>query len=107
MVTFSLIFWGCIIFVIVRGYRKMNSDDRKSVINDLKRVDFILTIGFLVIGAFLATLASAFTVAYLKVIGIIFFCIGGVISFIMMWKVNKLKSIYILTFTILAVYFLN
>jgi len=107
IVAFFLIFWGCITFMVVQEYMKMHAEDRESAINAFKTPNFIFTIGFLVVGAFLATLGNAFTVHIIKIVGIVFFGLGGIISFIFMWRENKIKSISILSLTIIAIYFFN
>src|SRR5690625_2658106 len=104
IVAFFLLFWGCITFMVGREYIKMSAEDRKSAIDDFKTPNFIFTIGFLVAGCFLATLGNAFTFYGLNIIGIIFIGIGGVVSFITMWRENKIKSVYLLSLTILAAY---
>ena len=53
-----IIMWGIPTFMVVRAYLKMNPDDQKSAINDFKSHHFILTIGFLVMGACAAELRS-------------------------------------------------
>lgn len=104
IVAFFLIFWGCITFMVVREYIKMSAEDRKSARDDFKTPNFIFTIGFLVVGCFLATMGNAFTFGSINIVGIVFFGIGGVVSFITMWKESKMKSFYILSLTILAAY---
>src|SRR5699024_12702595 len=76
---------------------KMHAEDRESAIDDFKTPNFIFTIGFLVVGAFLATLGNAFTVYIIKAVGIVFSGLGGITSFIFMWRENKIKSISILS----------
>jgi len=104
IVAFFLIFWGCIIFMVVREYIKMSAEDRKSAIDDFKTPNFIFTIGFLVVGCFLATMGNAITFQSINMVGIVILGIGGIVSFITTWRENKIKSVYILSLTILAAY---
>ena len=91
-----VIMWGIPTFMVVRGYLKMNADDKKSAFNDFKSRRFIFTIGFIAIGAFFAHLGILFTIRIIEVIGIAFFALGGIFSIFDMWKVNKIKSVFIL-----------
>lgn len=38
-----IIIWGLPAFIVFRGYLKMNTDDRKSAMNDFKSCRFITT----------------------------------------------------------------
>ena len=73
-----IIMWGIPTFMVVRAYLKMNPDDQKSAINDFKSSRFIFTIGFIVIGAFLAHLGFLFSVSIIKFVGLVFFALGGI-----------------------------
>src|SRR5699024_5804692 len=106
-VAFFLISWGCITFMGDQEYMKMHAEDRESAIDDFKTPNFIFTIGFSVVGAFLATLGKAFTGSIIIAVGIIFSGLGGITSFIFMWRENKIKSISILSLTIIAISFFN
>lgn len=90
--------------MVGREYVKMEPEDRKSAVGDFKTPNFIFTIGFLVIGAFLATLGNAITIYSLNIVGIVFMSIGGFVSFIQTWKENRFKSIYILSLIVLIIY---
>ena len=63
-----IIMWGIPTFMVVRAYLKMNPDDQKSAINDFKSSRFIFTIGFIVIGAFLAHLGFLFSVSIIEML---------------------------------------
>jgi hypothetical protein len=91
-----IIMWGIPTFMVVRGYLKMNADDRKSAFNDFKSRRFIFTIGLMVMGAFFAHLGTLFAIRVMEVIGLAFFALGGVFSIFDMWKKNKIKSVFIL-----------
>lgn len=47
-----VIMWGIPVFAVVRGYLKMDRDERNSAKSDFKRLDFIFTTGFLILGLF-------------------------------------------------------
>ena len=72
--------WGIHTFMVVRAYLNMDPDDQRSAINDFKSRHFILTIGFLVMGAFAAHLGILFSISIIKIIGIVFFTLGGIFS---------------------------
>lgn len=91
--------------MVAREYLNMNREDRKSAIGDFKTPRFIFTIGFLVVGAFLATLGNAVTVHIIKIIGVVLIVLGGFVSFVTMWGENKFKSIFILVLTLVSIYF--
>ena len=91
-----IIMWGIPTFMVVRAYLRMNMEDRKSAINDFKSSSFIFTIGFIVIGAFLAHLGFLFSVSIIEIIGIVFFALGGIFSAFDTWKKSKTKSVFIL-----------
>ena len=95
LVTF-IIMWGIPTFMVVRAYLKMNIEDRKSAINDFKSSRFIFTIGFIVIGAFLAHVGFLFSVSIIEMIGLVFFALGGIFSAFDTWKKSKTKSVFIL-----------
>lgn len=84
--------WGIPTFMVVRAYLKMNPDDQKSAINDFKSRDFILTIGFLGMGAFVRHLGVLLTVQFMEIIGVAFFALGGLFSATDLWKKSKWKS---------------
>src|SRR5699024_9481418 len=107
IVAFFLIFWGCITCMVVQQYMKMHAEDRESAIDAFKTPNFIFTILFLVVGALLATLGIAVTVHIINVVGLAFSGLGAIISFIFMLRENKIKSISILSLTIIAIYFFN
>ncbi|MGE7602470.1 hypothetical protein ACQKL5_08145 [Peribacillus sp. NPDC097675] len=95
IVTF-IIMWGIPAFMVVRGYLKMNTDDRKSVVHDFRTPRFIFTIGLLIMGAFLTQLSIVFTIHAMKAIGIGLLSIGGIFSIVNLWKDSKIKSIGLL-----------
>src|SRR5690625_7603556 len=104
IVAFFLIFWGCITFMVVREYIKMSAEERKSAIDDFKTPNFIFTISFLVVGCFLATMGNAFTFQSINIVGIVFLDIGGIVTFITPWRESEIKSVYILSVSILTAY---
>lgn len=99
MDTYSLIpfifIWGIPTFLVVRGYLKMNSYDKKSAINDFRSHRFIFTTGFIVIGAFFIHLGLLFTLSKIKLIGFVFLALGGILSAINNWNKNKIKSYFV------------
>ena len=82
--------WGIPTFMVVRAYLKMNIEDRKSAINDFKSSRFIFTIGFILIGAFLAHVGFLFSVSIIEFIGVVFFALGE--SFLHLIHGRKVKS---------------
>ena len=96
--------WGIPTFMVVRAYLKMNMEDRKSAINDFKSSRFIFTIGFIVIGAFLAHVGFLFSVSIIEIIGIVFFALGGIFSAFDTWKKSKTKSVFILVLISVALF---
>ena len=98
-----IIMWGIPTFMVVRAYLKMNPDDQKSAINDFKSHHFILTIGFLVMGAFIRHLGILFNINTIEVIGIAFFALGGIFSAFDTWKKSKIKSVFILVLISVAI----
>lgn len=96
--TDSLITFGGAIptFMDVRAYLKINTDDKKSAMSDFKSRHFILTIGFLLMGAFFAQIGSIFSISILKVMGIALLILGGFFSTLDMCKKSKIRSIFIL-----------
>lgn len=99
-----IIMWGIPTFTVVRAYLKMNPDDQKSAINDFKSSRFIFTIGFIVIGAFLAHLGFLFSVSIIKFVGLVFFALGGIFSAFDTWKKSKTKSVFILVLISVALF---
>ncbi|MCK1996027.1 hypothetical protein MPH47_02085 [Psychrobacillus psychrodurans] len=91
-----IVIWGLPAFIVVRTYFKMNTDDKKSAINDFRSCRFVLTIGFIVMGTFFAHLGSLFAIRIMELIGIGFFTLGGFLSAINLWNKNKTKSVIIL-----------
>ena len=99
-----IIMWGIPTFMVVRAYLKMNADDKKSAFNDFKSRRFIFTIGFMVMGAFFAHLGIVLTIRIIEVIGIAFFALGGTFSIFDMWKINKIKSVFILVLVSVVIF---
>ncbi|UJL45258.1 hypothetical protein KFZ58_12655 [Virgibacillus sp. NKC19-16] len=60
-VDIFIIMWGVATFMVVRAYLKMGKEDRMSAMKDFMSSNFIFTIGFLAIGAFLATFGNTFS----------------------------------------------
>lgn len=99
-----IIMWGIPTFMVVRAYLKMNTDDRKSAINDFKSARFIFTIGFLVIGAFVAHLGILFSLRVVEIIGIIFLTLGGIFSAFDIWKRSKIRSVFTLVIVLVVIF---
>ena len=103
LVTF-IIMWGIPIFMVARGFLKMNSEDKKSVIIDFTSRRFISTIGFMVIGGFFIHLGTLLGVAIIKFIGIVLLTLGGISSVLDSWRDSKVKSIVILILVSSVIY---
>ncbi len=95
-VVIFVIVWGIPAFMVVRGYLKMSTDDKKSAINDFMSRHFIFTIGFIVMGFFFIHLGTLFAVSIIRIIGIILMILGGIFSALTTWKESKIKSMLIL-----------
>lgn len=88
---------------MIRAYIKMNTEDQRSVVNDFKSRSFILTIGFMVMDAFLTHLGSLFAFKKIELIGTVFFTLGGILSAVNIWNKSKIKSlifVFIVAFTV-------
>ena len=99
-----ILMWGIPTFMVVRAYLKMNPDDQRSAINDFKSRHFILTIGFLVMGAFVAHLGILFSVRIIEIIGIIFLTLGGIFSAFDIWRSSKIRSVFTLVIVLLVIF---
>ncbi|MFE3576807.1 hypothetical protein [Lysinibacillus sp. NPDC059133] len=95
-VVIFVIVWGIPVFMVVRGYLKMNTYDKKSAINDFRSRHFIFTIGFMVIGLFFTHLGTLFAVSIIRIIGIVLMILGGIFSVLTTWKESKIRSMLIL-----------
>ena len=97
--TYSLIsfiiLWGIPTFMIVRKYLKMNTNDKKIAINELRSHHFIFTTGFIVLGAFFIHLGLILTLSILKLIGFVFLTLGVFISILNKWNKNKNKGVLV------------
>ncbi len=91
-----LIMWGIPTFMVARGYLKMSEEEQKEAMTDVKSPRFISTVGFSIIGVFLATLGGLLKVDVMKMSGHIFITIGIIVSIVTMWKTSKLRSILLL-----------
>lgn len=100
-----ILMWGIPIFTVTITYLKMDTDDRDSAKSDFKTPQFIFTIGFLVIGLFLAQIGSILSIKIVNLIGIIILTVGGIVAAIDMWKQSKSKSLWIFLLIIIAIYF--
>lgn len=74
----------------------MSEEEQQEAMTDFKSPRFIFTIGFNVIGAFLATLGGLLKVDGMKMSGYIFITIGIIVAIVTMWKTSKLRSILLL-----------
>ncbi|WP_186580266.1 hypothetical protein [Aquibacillus kalidii] len=101
------IMWGIPIFMITRTYLKMNVDDRESAKRDFKTPRFIFTMGFPIVGIFIAQIGSFLRTDVVNTVGIIILAVGGTVSVVDMWRKNKLKSILISLLIMFAIYFLH
>ncbi|MCL1698179.1 MULTISPECIES: hypothetical protein [unclassified Lysinibacillus] len=95
-VVIFMIVWGIPAFMVVRGYLKMNTDDKKSAINDFRSRHFIFTIGFIVIGFFFTHLGMLFAVSIIRIIGIPLMILGGIFSALTTSKESKIRIMLIL-----------
>lgn len=105
LVTFIII-WGIPIFMVVRGYMKMDKGDKKSAMNDFRSRRFIITFGFLVLGTFFAHVGKLLSINTIQVIGIVLLIVGGISTTLDIWKKSKIKSM-ITVFLVTFVVFLN
>ena len=103
LVTF-IIMWGIPTFLVIRSYLKMDTDDKKSTMNNFKSRRFILTFGFIIIGVLFIHLDILFTNTIIKISGIGLLLIGGIFSTIDMWKFSKIKSLLNLILISIAVF---
>ncbi|KAB8136242.1 hypothetical protein F9U64_10430 [Gracilibacillus oryzae] len=99
-----LIMWGIPAFMVIRGYLKMDDEDRKAVREDFTSPKFIFTIGFLVIGAFLERLGNITSIGLIRAPGMILLAVGGIITFLDLWGERKLRSLLFLL--LISLYFL-
>ena len=100
-----IILWGIPTFMVVRAYLKMDAEERKSVIKDFSSLRSILTIGFMVIGGFIAHLGTLIAISIIKLAGIVLFTLGGIFSIADLWKDSKPKSLLILALVSLVIFF--
>ena len=99
-----IIMWGIPTFMVGRAYLRMSMEDRKYVISDFKSSRFILTIGILVIGAFVTHLGVLFSIRIIKGIGIIFLTLGVVFSAFDIWKRSKIRSVFTLVIGLVVIF---
>ncbi|MBP1917269.1 hypothetical protein J2Z23_004255 [Lederbergia galactosidilyticus] len=97
LVTF-IIMWGIPTFLVIRSYLKMDTDDKKSTMNNFKSRRFII------IGVLFIHLDILFTNTIIKISGIGLLLIGGIFSTIDMWKFSKIKSLLNLILISIAVF---
>lgn len=98
--------WGFPIFFMVRRYLQMDEDDRNDVKRDFKKPRFILTVGFLATGLFLAQLGNVLSILIINLIGIFILVSGGIATIIDIWGESKIKSMLVSLLLIVAVLFL-
>ncbi|MGE7094309.1 hypothetical protein ACQKII_23340 [Lysinibacillus sp. NPDC048646] len=99
-----VIIWGIPTFMVVRGYLKMNPDDKKSAMHDFRSRHFIVTIGFIVIGYFLTHVGTLFAVSIIQIIGVTLMILGGILSMLTRWKKSKISSMLILVVLSIVIY---
>lgn len=103
LVTF-MIAWGIPASMVSWGYYKMDRADRKSAMDDFTSLRFILTIGSIVLGAFVIHLGSLLSIPLLKMLGLALFVSGGICSVIMTWPTSKIRSLLIIALVCLTIY---
>ncbi|OZI10294.1 hypothetical protein CEW92_17725 [Bacillaceae bacterium SAS-127] len=99
-----LIMWGIPTFMVARGYFKMSEEEQKEAMTDVKSPRFIFTVGFLVIGFLFAMLGDLLKIDSMEMGGNIFMAIGGIVSIIRIWKINKLGSVLLFLLLLLAIF---
>ncbi|PAQ16033.1 hypothetical protein CD798_03040 [Bacillaceae bacterium SAOS 7] len=99
-----LIMWGIPTFMVVRGYLKMSEEEQREAMTDFKSPQFIFTVGFLVIGFLFAMLGDLLKVASMEIGGNSLMAIGGIVSIIRIWKINKLGSVLLFLLLLLAIF---
>ncbi|MBA2176055.1 hypothetical protein H0266_14255 [Halobacillus locisalis] len=99
-----IILWGTPSVMCTVAYLKMSKDEKRDVIEDFTTRRFILTIGFLTIGGFLASLGNLLSVNAIKFVGLALLIISGITSVVTMWRDKKAKSLLIVMLIGVAIY---
>lgn len=101
---YLLLLWGLPAFMVVRGYLKMDAEDKSSAMSDFKSPRFIFTFGFVLAGAFFAHAGLLFNMRTIQVAGFSLLMLGGILSVISIWKESKVRSVSILVVLSLAIF---
>ena len=88
---------GISTFMAIRGYLKLNSDDKKLAMTELRSPHFIFTIGFFLIGAILTKFGDSINFSTIKGTGIVFLMVSSIVSTVYAWKNGRIKSLIIFT----------
>ncbi|MGE6204526.1 hypothetical protein [Guptibacillus hwajinpoensis] len=97
IVTISLLYGIPAIAVLTR-YIRMNAEEKREVRESFGTLEFICTVGFLIIGAFLLSVGNVFDFFIVKVMGLVFIVPGAILMTISVWKKSKKRSIIFLLF---------
>lgn len=103
IVTLSLIY-GFPMIAVITKYMRMNAEEKREVRESFGTLEFICTVGFLIIGAFLLSVGNGFEFFIAKVMGLVFIVPGAILMTISVWKRSKMKSIIFLFFFSVMIY---
>jgi hypothetical protein len=90
-----LLIWGIPAILVLREILKMSNDEQQALLTEIKSVQFIFTVGFVVLGLLLVNVGWLLSLTALIYIGTIVLAIGGTVCAVQQWSAKKLKSIYI------------
>ncbi|WJE17131.1 hypothetical protein QRD89_07210 [Halobacillus sp. ACCC02827] len=99
------IMWGSMGSAVGMTYVKMEPEERKEAREEITSPSFIVTIGFLVVGGFLASLGQTGSVPLINRIGIALLAISGITTAVGAWRNNKGKSVRAVILTSITIYF--
>ncbi|PAD66364.1 hypothetical protein CHH83_24380 [Bacillus sp. 7586-K] len=100
-----LFMWGIPGLLVIRSYLKLSAEEKRSVINEFKHPQLIFTVGFTLLGVFITHLAAIGSNDFIRIIGNVFLLIGGLVTMVVIWRISKIRSLFVFILMLMFVLF--
>lgn len=97
--------WGIPSLLVISYYFKLSAEEKRSVIKEFKSPQLIFTVGFTLLGVFLTNIAAIGSNDFVRILGNVFLLIGGLVTMVVIWKVSKIRSLFVFILMLMFVLF--
>jgi len=100
-----LIMWGIPGLLVIRSYLKLSAEEKRSVIKEIKHPQQIFTVGFTLLGVFFTHLSVIGLNDFVRILGNVFLLIGGLVTMVVIWRISKIRSLFVFILMLMFVLF--